>query len=264
MPLVLRVVLYYVMFPLFVAGALCFYLVLRVRLCLVPQSSRKRVARTFIHYGARLLMYVLQAVGLVRLSVDTGGEQEALSRASIVVANHPSMLDAMLLLSLLPDAVCIMKRSLLRLPLVSGFAQAAGYLPQAEAPELLASASLALAEGSSVIIFPEGTRSRPGVMGEFRRGAARLSVETGAPLVVFSLEMYPVVLGGERRWWRPPTSIARYQAVRLAMGEGELEPNQVSTPEEAREESIRLTRCLEDRVRNSLLLTSKADNSGAL
>ena len=47
----------------------------------------------------------------------------------------------------------------------------------------LAAATRLLAAGHDVIVFPEGTRSRDGQIGEFRRGAARLAAAAGAPLV---------------------------------------------------------------------------------
>lgn len=245
--------LFYAMFPVFIIGALFFYVALRLRLLVARRRDRCVIARSYIHRGARLLFAILQRVSLVHVTVDRGSEEK---KPTVIVANHPSMLDAMLLLSLIPNAVCIMKRSLMQIPIISGFAKAAGYIPQADAPEMVVAAAGTLASGSSLIIFPEGTRSPKGALGEFRRGAARIAVEAKVPLELFVLEMNPVVLGRGEGFLRPPLSTVRYRAVRIAMGEGEMEILKVTTPEEARDGSIRLTKWLEVQVRNSLSLAS--------
>jgi len=253
--------LYYAMFPTFVIGALSFYLVLRIRLLWADRSDRRLIARSFIHHGARLLFIILRWCSLLRVSVVGGRE---IAKPAVVVANHPSMLDAMLLLSLIPNGVCIMKRSLMRVPVISGFAKAAGYIPQADAPEMVEAAALSLTAGGSLIVFPEGTRSPEGTIGEFRRGAARIAVQAQVPVELLVLKMAPVVLGRGLGWLRPPDTTVRYQAVRIAMGEEELKLLEVATPEGAREGSIRLTKWLEDRVRNSLLFPSNMTIPGEL
>lgn len=243
-------VCYSVMLVLFAVGALCFYVAMWIHLFFVDSERAPRVARLYIHRGAQLLFLILQRIGLMRVKIDGKGWS---SEASVVVANHPSMLDAMLLLSLLPNAVCVMKRPLLRLPIIGGFARWARYIPQAEAPELLKSASQALATGASIIVFPEGTRSDLGGMGTFKRGAARLALEANRPVVPVVISMAPVVLG---RGWpleRPPATAIKYEAVRLAsLGVG-CAAARGGSADDLRAASMRLTQHLEDLIGNSLL-----------
>lgn len=243
------IVSYCVMLLTFVLGAILFYLVMECHLLLIDSKRRPEVARLYIHRGARLLFWTLQTIGLAQVKIDlTGCPSKA-----VIIANHPSMLDAMLMLSALPNAVCIMKRPLLRLPIIGGFARRAHYIPQAEPPELLKAAKEVLATGASIIVFPEGTRSRGDEMGAFKRGAARLALEACSPIVPVSIVMSPVVLGPQWPFERPPKASIRYEAVRLAPTEGEFASFQGEPAENIRTESMRLTRYLEDRMRNSLL-----------
>jgi 1-acyl-sn-glycerol-3-phosphate acyltransferase len=189
----------------------------------------------------------------VDVSVDlTLHSEKACDRATVVVANHPSMLDAMLLMTVYPNAVCIMKQSLMRLPIISGFASLARYIPQADTPELLSAACGVLREGGSIVIFPEGTRSPKGSLGELKRGAARIAVEEGVPIDVFALSMDPVVLGREASWWKPPGERVRYRAVRIESGLTASDASLRGNPDEARAEAVRLTRSIEICLRNSL------------
>lgn len=244
------IVSYSAMFPMFVLGALLFYLVMRCHLLFIPQRRHPPIVRLYIHRGARLLFWVLQKIGLARVQIDlTRGP----SGAVVVIANHPSMLDAMLLLSALPNAVCIMKRPLLRLPIIGGFARRAHYIPQTEAPELLQAAKEVLATGASIIVFPEGTRSTEEGMGRFKRGAARLALEARCPIIPIAILMEPVVLGRKWPFEHPPGAVIQYNATRLTPADSECASFTGLPTEGLRAESERLTRYLEERIRNSLL-----------
>lgn len=249
---VLRAGLYFSMFPIFIVGCAFFYLALRVRSLGLSRGRREEVARFFIHRGAKLLFSLLRVFSLVEVSFDRRGDTLFVPRSAVVVANHPSMLDAMLLLSELPNAVCIMKRSLLRIPILSGFAAMAGYLAQSDTQELLRAGQQVLSRGGSLVIFPEGTRSSATGVGSFHRGAARLAVDAGVPVIAFGLSMKPVVLGRGASWARPPRSVVRYKAVCIEMVKHEMGGDRTPMDDRAREESIRLTKYLEDRIRNSL------------
>lgn len=166
----LRPVAYFSMFPVFGVGALCFYVALRVRVLGVGKIEGERLARLFIHHGARLLFAVLRWFSLVDARVSVVPRSGLRNRSAVVVGNHPSVLDAMLFLSFVPNGVCVMKRALLRVPIIAGFSKLAGYIPYAEAPEMIHAARRTLRDGGSIIIFPEGTRSPEGRLGEFHRG----------------------------------------------------------------------------------------------
>jgi len=246
--------LYYMMFPLFAVGVICFYSALRMRLLFEPPLRHPRIARAFIHRGACLMFFVLRQLSLIRTHVGQPHGVVFCDKPSVIVANHPSMLDAMLLVSVVPDAVCIMKRSLLRVPIIRGFARLAGYVPHLEAPEMIADAAEAMVSGASLVIFPEGTRSRCGGVGAFRRGAARIALETGSPVTVCVINMSPVVFGGAGGWLYPPRFPIEYEVVRVDSIKVGLVTAKPCDQDEVRKQSIQLTRSLEECVRNSLLL----------
>lgn len=244
---------YYLALIAFSVGALYFYLRLRVKTLGSPREKVTTIARKEIAEGSALLFRVLKRMGLVEVTLLPDGAVEEtveetveeLKRANqVIVANHPSILDALLLLSHVPNGVCIMKRALLKVPVIAGFAKCAGYVPYSDPSELLSAAVNALREGGTLIIFPEGTRSSASGLAPLHRGAARIALEAQAPLSVYGMHMAPVVLGREAPWWRAPSSRVRYTISKLQT----ISPGSVETllPEDIRNRSIELTKRVED------------------
>jgi 1-acyl-sn-glycerol-3-phosphate acyltransferase len=113
-------------------------------------------------------------------------------RPYVVVANHASLADPFLLSYLPFDMRFVAKRELFRVPLVGWLLGLAGDIAldrkdKASAQRMAASCALTLGRGLSVMIFPEGTRSRGGGLGRFRDGAFRIAIESHAPILPVAL-----------------------------------------------------------------------------
>lgn len=98
-------------------------------------------------------------------------------RSSIIVSNHISYLDPILLISLYPQQTTIVKNTFFRVPIFGWFLRKAGYVPSSPS-EMLGPAMINnledikahLAAGGNLFVFPEGTRSRNGRLAPFNRG----------------------------------------------------------------------------------------------
>jgi 1-acyl-sn-glycerol-3-phosphate acyltransferase len=114
--------------------------------------------------------------------------------ASIVMANHSSNLDPPVLIPLLPGRVVIyLKASLMRIPVLGYALRLAGDIPVTRdgsmegAKAASAAAQRELKRGSCLVVFPEGTRSRDGLLLPFKKGPFFLAMESGAPVVPVSI-----------------------------------------------------------------------------
>src|SRR5215470_3488540 len=113
----------------------------------------------------------------------------------IYAPNHQSHLDILTLLGHLPGATRFAaKRELWRHPIVGGVLDTLGMIPiDRDAGERsIEVLNTAAKESSSIVIFPEGTRSRDGSLRDFKKGAFVLAIATGLPIV-------PVCCRGTRR-----------------------------------------------------------------
>ncbi len=128
---------------------------------------------------------ILQGFILTRLiRID----QRALSkeiRGAVILANHPSLIDVVILTVLIPNTFSVAKHALRRNPLIGVIVRRVFLHDDAR---LLEEAGSLLAQGYNVLIFPEGTRSpEPTVMHKWHRGGTQLALRTCAPLQPIAL-----------------------------------------------------------------------------
>ena len=137
---------------------------------------------------------LLIGVKLARIRVEVAGREHIPAQPCIFMANHVSNLDPPILLPLFPFRTAFfIKRSLLRIPFVGYGMRLAGFIPVDRggrldsARESVLAASRVLDSGVNISTFPEGTRSRNGVLLPFKKGPFYLAMESGAPVVPVSI-----------------------------------------------------------------------------
>jgi 1-acyl-sn-glycerol-3-phosphate acyltransferase len=158
----------------------------------LPRRRFQKYARAFISACFRcFFVRFMTVLGIVELHP---GDRAAFRRLSgkIVAANHPSLLDVVMLISLIPTADCIVRGNLNK-TIVSGVVGQL-YSPNNRGFARLAEdCAASLAEGNCLIIFPEGSRTARGRDPVFRRGAARLALTARAAIA-------PVHIGGTDKY----------------------------------------------------------------
>jgi len=133
----------------------------------------------------------------IRVHVD-GLENIPRTGACVFIANHVSNLDPLAFIPTIPSRVAIMiKQELMKIPILATGMRAAQFVPVNRSDREAAAASVALAvkelkEGTSFVIFAEGTRSPDGRLRPFKRGGFTMAIEAGVPVV-------PVSIAGTQR-----------------------------------------------------------------
>jgi 1-acyl-sn-glycerol-3-phosphate acyltransferase len=127
----------------------------------------------------------------------------------VLVANHPTLLDVTAIISRMPHACCVVKRSLIRSPLVGRLLRSCGHVEAGDGSlmggvSVLDALRARLDEGFPVLVFPEGTRSPLGGMHRFRRGAFEVARRSGVALVPLFLRCDPPALGKGTPVWQHP------------------------------------------------------------
>lgn len=116
-------------------------------------------------------------------------------RSAVIVCNHVSYLDSILMISLFERHTTIVKSRFFRIPILRQVINLSGYIPSdadAGLGELIAERidkmESFLASGGNLFIFPEGTRSRDGCIKEFNKGAFKIARLCNRPITVMSVK----------------------------------------------------------------------------
>jgi 1-acyl-sn-glycerol-3-phosphate acyltransferase len=170
----------------------------------VPGRMLRTLART-----------VARASMLWRMSVEGSVPADVRRRPYVVVANHASSADPFVLSFLPMDMRFVAKEELFRVPLVGWLLRLGGDIPlrrgdRDSARAMRAACAGTLARGMSVMIFPEGTRSRTSDLGPFKSGAFQIAIDAGAPVLPVALHGTAACLDGAEP--RPAQAIAEVLA----------------------------------------------------
>ena len=109
-------------------------------------------------------------------------------RSTVLAPNHPSLIDAVILLSIVPNTVCIMRANLIESPFLGGAARLAGFVPNDKGPVLIRNGIAKIQAGENLLIFPEGTRTVSQAINPFKNGFALIAKKTGAPIQTVFIE----------------------------------------------------------------------------
>ncbi len=120
---------------------------------------------------------------------------------NLIIANHPTLLDVVILISHLPQADCVVKRGAWRNPFLGGVVRAAGYIPNEGGRDLIDACAERLQAGNTLLLFPEGTRSPRGELGEFSRGVAHVALASGCRVTPVTITCDPPSLGRGEPWY---------------------------------------------------------------
>lgn len=190
------------------------------------RDRRERRAQYLVHLSFRLFAAFMKVLRLIRVSV-IGRERLRGSPAAVVIANHPTLIDVVLLIAAMPQADCVVKQGAWQNLFLRGVVAGAGYLRNTDGPELVEACVERLRAGRWLLLFPEGTRSPREGLGTFRRGVAHIALRAGADIVPVVITCDPPTLMKGQPWYGVPD---RTVQLTLTVGE-QLRPRAPETVE---------------------------------
>jgi len=170
---------------------------------LLPSERGRNVGRAGIAYAYRCFWASASACGMMRVDascLDVLRDEPNL----IVAANHPTMLDALLLVAHLPRSACIMKASLMDNVFLGAGARLARYICNDSAWAMIRLSVADLRAGGQLVIFPEGTRTTTPPLNAFRPGLTLISKLAKAPIQTVFIDTDTRYLTKGWPIWRVP------------------------------------------------------------
>jgi 1-acyl-sn-glycerol-3-phosphate acyltransferase len=164
--------------------------------------ARRRRARAAISRAFHLHVQFMYRTRVLDFRID--GAERLGRPGQLVVANHPSLIDVVFLISQIADANCIVKQGLFRNPFTRGPVNAAQYIGNDGSMAMLERASDVLRDGQCLVVFPEGTRTAPGCAPNFHRGAAAIAMRGARTVTPVFITVEPTTLTKAEPWYRIP------------------------------------------------------------
>lgn len=173
----------------------------------LPRVHSKRIGRKLIARLFRLYLRLLVLMGACRFDLT---ELDALRAgpAMIIAPNHPSLLDAVMILSRLPNAACIMKADIVNNVFFGAGARLAAYIRNTPLRTMVQLAVADLRQGSHLLLFPEGTRTMRFPVGPMQGTTGLIAKHAGVPVQTVFIETDSGFLGkGWSLLWTPKMPI---------------------------------------------------------
>ena len=190
-------------------GVMCLMaslLALALRVVL-PRALSKRAGRHLIAVVFRTYLRVLELMGVCRLDLAALDALRA-GPGLVIAPNHPSLLDAVMILSRLPNAVCIMKAELLSSVFFGSGSRLAGYISNTPLRAMVQAAVDNLSQGKHLLLFPEGTRTTRFPVNAMQGTAGLIAKKAGAAVQTVFIETDSGFLGkGWSALWTPKMPI---------------------------------------------------------
>jgi 1-acyl-sn-glycerol-3-phosphate acyltransferase len=199
-----RIVATAICFTLFGLGGLVLRFVAFPLLWLLVREplARRARARALIRWMMALFVRILCGLGIMTLEVR--GAERLDRRGALVLANHPTLIDVVLLIALIRDADCVVKGALSRNPFTRGPVAMAGFLRNSDGPGLVNDAIASLQSGSNLLMFPEGTRTAVSGEMKLQRGAANIAVRGALDITPVVIKSSLPFLTKGTPWWQVP------------------------------------------------------------
>ncbi len=171
-------------------------------LLIIPASrGRERLGRALVRGISSPFIHYMHAAGVLRVDFPA---LRALrnARGTVIVANHPSLIDAIILFSELPQTFCLVKGEVLRNPLIGPLARLAGYVGNESAAGVVQDCVVRLRRGENLVIFPEGTRTVAPPLNPLQPGFALIARRARAKIQTLAIHRDRLFLGKSGPFFR--------------------------------------------------------------
>lgn len=175
-----------------------------LRLVVRDPARQQRLARGLIRGSFAGHFALMHRLGV--LTWEFRGLERLQRRGLLVLANHPTLIDVVFLVSRIPEADCVVKSRLARNPFTRGPVKATGYVFNDNGAGLVDDCIASVRSGKNLLIFPEGTRTPAGAdLGPLLRGAANIAVRGALDVTPVIIRCTPRTLGKGEKWYLVPS-----------------------------------------------------------
>jgi 1-acyl-sn-glycerol-3-phosphate acyltransferase len=199
--------------------------------CCFQSAWVHRVSQKVIQHYFYFLLKYLRFIGVIDVNFKNLSTDKA---TRLIVCNHISLFDVLIILAHFPHCHTFVKLKFAAHPLIRLIVYSCGFIPVDESnleqgAQAFERARKLLKEGKTLVVFPEGTRSKTGRLGRFHKGIFKLALETGEPLTPVLFTSKGPLFNNQplhkatfaqcvefKAYWLPRIEVAKVQSESLA------------------------------------------------
>lgn len=178
-----RMILISCLFSIFGIGAILFnYFIFPFISVFVKKEKRRQKYCNTIHKTWKYFTWLMQKTGLIKV-IFTNPEKLEKLQGKIIVANHPSFIDIVILIGFLPKTLCIAKKEIKRNPFMGNIVKSLYLINDEDNEKMPEEAVEILNQGYNIIIFPTGTRTTENEDLKLHKGAAVMALHSCTDII---------------------------------------------------------------------------------
>lgn len=174
------------------------------------KKIRNRRARYVLHLSWKFFVFVMSACDSIEVMIKKSERLKNL-HSKIIVANHPSLIDIVILIAEIPQADCIVKGALARNFFMKNIVKSLYILNSHNFDSVLKQCAKSLESGNNLIVFPEATRSVPGQQSNISRGTAHIALNSDCDILPITIKCTPPALLKNQKWHELPNETLLYE-----------------------------------------------------
>ena len=193
-------------YSVFGLGGVFLWLIVFPLLSFMPGSQQQKTQRAqkSVHYSFYFFIGLMHKTGIMTYKIN--GLEKLNRPGQLIIANHPTLIDIVFLISRIPQAKCIVKDKLWHNPFTKGPVINAAYISNGNPEKMIQECVSWLKRGGIIIIFPEGTRTISNTKYKFQRSAAHIALQAKARVIPVFLSCTPSTLSKEEKWYQIPAN----------------------------------------------------------
>ncbi len=162
-----------------------------------------------VHYSWRFFVKIAFVFRL--FSVDYNDIKDLLNTSgSIIICNHPSLIDIVILISLFRNTICVVKGELANNFFIKRIVSSVFLINSENVSRIMAKSEELLNSGCNIIIFPEGTRTNERSYFKLHRIFAQISLRTNKPILMLKIRQSFPILGKGQKWYQIGDRMCKY------------------------------------------------------
>ena len=171
---------------IFALGALCIGLfIIPISAIFLKDYNHRKFCANVVHKSWKFFTIVMQKFGSIK--VETNGDFNDI-KGKVIVASHPSLIDIVLLIGLIPNSLCLAKKDLLKNPVMYKIVKCLYIINDIDLEEFKEETKNALKHDFNIIIFPTGTRTLPNEEIKMHKGAAQIAIDADVDIITITID----------------------------------------------------------------------------